>query len=70
MDVYQSLKMAYGEGDSKLHRYGELLRALLADQVAWIRNRAHPRRITEENGRASLALAIEATRMADAGANP
>lgn len=71
IDVYQSLEMAYGEGGSKLHRYGELLRALLADQVAWIRDRAHPRRITEGNGRASLALAIEATRMADAAAaNP
>ncbi len=51
-----------------MHRYGELLRALLADQVAWIRDHTHPRRITEENGRASLALAIEATRMADAAA--
>ncbi len=69
LDVYQSLDMSYGEGDSKMHRYGELLRALLADQVAWIRDRAHPRRITEENGRASLALAIEAARMADVGAN-
>ena len=68
LDVYQSLEMACGEGDSKMHRYGELLRALLADQVAWIHDRAHPRRITQENGRASLALAIEATRMADAAA--
>jgi hypothetical protein len=44
--------------------------SLLADQVAWIRDHAHPRRITEENGRASLALAIEAARMANAGASP
>lgn len=70
LDVYQSLEMAYGEGESKMHRYGQLLRALLADQVSWIRDHSHPRRITEENGRASLALAIEATRMANAGGNP
>ena len=71
LDVYQSLEMSYGDGDSKMHRYGELLRGMLADQVAWIRDHAHQRRITEENGRASLALAIEATRMADAAAgNP
>lgn len=70
LDVYQSLEMAYGEGESKMHRYGQLLRALLADQVAWIRDHSHQRRITEENGRASLALAIEATRMASAGASP
>ena len=70
LDVYQSLQMAYGEGESKMHQYGKLLRALLADQVAWIRDHAHQRRITEENGRASLALAIEATEMASAGAGP
>ncbi len=70
LDVYQSLEMAYGEGESKMHRYGQLLRAMLADQVAWIRDHSHQRRITEENGRASLALAIEATRMANAGGNP
>ncbi len=70
LDVYQSLEMAYGEGESKMHRYGQLLRALLVDQVAWIRDRSHQRRLTEENGRASLALAIEATRMANVGASP
>ena len=70
LDVYQSLEMAYGEGDSKMHRYGQLLRALLADQVAWTRDHAHQRRINEGNGCASLALAIEAMRMANAGANP
>ena len=59
------------EVNALVHRSGQLLRALLADQVAWIRDHAHPRRITQENGRASLALAIEATRMANApAANP
>lgn len=70
LDVYQSLEMAHGEGERKMHRYGQLLRALLEDQVAWIRDHSHQRRITEENGRASLALAMEATRMANADGNP
>jgi hypothetical protein len=70
LDVCQSLEMVYGEGQRKMQRYGQLLRAMLADQVAWIHNHAHQRRVTEENGRASLALAIEATRMANADGNP
>jgi hypothetical protein len=43
-----------------MHRYGELLRAMLADQLSWIRDRSHPRRITEQNGRDSLAMALAA----------
>jgi hypothetical protein len=48
-----------------MHVYGRLLRARLADQLAWIRDRNHQRRITEENGRRSLATAVAATRLAD-----
>jgi len=47
-------------------RYGELLRALLADQLAWVRDPTHQRRITENNGRDSLAVACEADQMARA----
>jgi hypothetical protein len=64
LDVYQMLELRWGEGTPKSHRYGELLRAILADQVAWIRDRGHERRITEQNGRDSLALACEADRLA------
>jgi hypothetical protein len=32
----------------------------MTDQVAWIRDHGHERRITEKNGRDSLALACEA----------
>ena len=53
----------WGDGTVKSHRYGELLRALMTDQVAWIRDRSHPRRITEANGRDSLAVACEADRL-------
>ncbi|MDR3620735.1 MAG: Gfo/Idh/MocA family oxidoreductase [Paludisphaera borealis] len=64
LDVYQTLELTWGEGVVKSHRYGELLRAVMADQVAWIRDRLHPRRVTETNGRDSLAIACEADRLA------
>jgi len=64
LDAYQTIELHVGEGDQKMHRYGELLRALLADQIAWIGDHGHARRITEDNGRASLATALEADRLA------
>lgn len=63
-DVYQMIEMTGGYRRSKMHRYGDLLRAMLADQLAWIRDRRHERRITEVNGRESLAMAVEADRLA------
>jgi len=66
LDVYQMIELTYGAGDKKMHRYGELLRAIFADQVRWIRDRRHVRRVTEENSRASLAMALEADRLARA----
>lgn len=65
LDLYQRIELMHGLGDGKMRRYSELLRAMFADQLAWIRNRSHPRKITEENGRRSVALAEAATRLAD-----
>ena len=67
LDVYQMVEMRYGQGDAKMHRYGELVRYLLADQLAWIADRGHVRRVTEQNGRDALAVAVEADTMAHAG---
>jgi predicted dehydrogenase len=64
LDVYQMLELTWGEGIVKSHRYGALLRAVFADQLAWIRDHSHPRRISEMNGRDSLAIACEADRLA------
>lgn len=64
LDIYQMFELTYGLGDNKMHRYGELLRAMMADQIAWIRDRGHPRKVTEENGYRSLAMAVEADRLA------
>ena len=64
LDVYQMVELTYGLGDDKMHRYGELLRAMMLDQVSWIRDRSHARKITEENGHRSLAMAVQADRLA------
>jgi predicted dehydrogenase len=68
LDVYQSLELTWGEGVVKSHRYGELLRLMMADQAAWIRDRSHVRKVTEANGRDSVALACAADRLAQASA--
>jgi predicted dehydrogenase len=60
LDVYQMVEMSHGQGDLKMHRYGELVRSLLADQLDWIEDRRHVRRLTEQNGRDALAVAVEA----------
>jgi predicted dehydrogenase len=66
LDVYQMVELSWGDGTNKSHRYGELLRAMLSDQLAWIRDRSHCRKITEENGRDSLEAACAADRLARA----
>jgi predicted dehydrogenase len=63
-DVYQQFDLFWGESRQKLPTYCELLRRLMADQAAWIRDRAHVRMITEQNGRDALALACAADQLA------
>ncbi|MFO8008788.1 MAG: Gfo/Idh/MocA family oxidoreductase [Candidatus Brocadiia bacterium] len=67
LDVYQMIEMTQGADVEKMHRYGRLLRALVQDQLAYLRDRDHERRITEANGRRSLEVALEADRLAHAG---
>lgn len=66
LDVAQTIELSFGAGRNKSRLYCELLRALLADQLAWIRDRSHVRKIGEKNGRDSLAVAVEADRLAHA----
>ena len=66
LDMYQMIELTHGEGRLKTHVYGDLLRALLADQLAWLGDPAHHRRVTEESGRDSLAVACEVDRFAHA----
>ena len=65
LDVYQMVQLSYGQDEEKMHRYGQLLRAMLRDQIRWIYDRDHVRALTHENGRESLALAVAATHLAD-----
>jgi predicted dehydrogenase len=65
IDVYQIVNLTYGLEVDKMTRYGELLRDMMRDQVRWINDRTHVRKLTEENGRDSLAMAVEATAFAD-----
>ena len=68
LDVAQMVELSFGADQNKSKLYCELLRGMMADQVAWIRDRSHSRKITEENGRDSLVVAVEADRLAHASA--
>ena len=66
LDTYQMIELSWGDGTNKSHRYCELLRAIMTDQIAWIADHSHQRKITEKNGRDSLAVACAADRLAQA----
>lgn len=70
IDAYQRIELAAGVGPAKLPLYGQLLRALMADQAAWVRDRDHARLVTEANGRDSLATACAADALAHREATP
>ena len=64
IDAYQIIELSFGDGQAKSPLYGRLLRSMMEDQVAWIRDRNHRRVVTEANGRDSLAMACEADALA------
>lgn len=64
MTVDEEIRLMTPEGIDKEQRYGDMVKAMVEDQVAWIRDRAHERKITAQNGRQSLKLALEADRLA------
>ena len=64
IDAYQIIDLSWGDGQAKLPLYGRLLRSMMEDQVAWVRDRNHRRVVTEANGRDSLAMACEADALA------
>ena len=61
------VEIAFTTGKDKLGIYGDVVADLAADQVAWIRDPAHRRRLTEAESVASVALACAADRLALAG---
>ncbi len=62
--VTKRIRLQYAPHDDKQAVYAESLRALLADQIAWARDRTHARRITEDNGLKALVYAETAQREA------
>jgi predicted dehydrogenase len=68
LDLAQEIELTSGAGDDKMRRYCELLRDVFADQLAWLRDRSHARKVTEQNGRDSVAMAVAATKLADVSA--
>src|SRR6185503_4717778 len=64
LDISQQIELHHGLGDDKMRRYSELLRNFFVDQLGWLRDRTHARKISERNGRDSLAMAVAATTLA------
>jgi len=62
-DAYQQFELHW-ESLQKMPLYCELLRRMMADQVAWIRDRGHQRKVDEQNGRDSVAMACSADALA------
>jgi hypothetical protein len=62
-DAYQQFELHW-EGPQKMPLYCELLRRMMTDQAAWIRDRGHQRKINEQNGRDSVAMACAADALA------
>jgi len=62
--VDRRVVVSCGAGMSKQELYAHVLRALLADQVAAVRNSSHQRRVNESNGISSLETAVAADRLA------
>jgi predicted dehydrogenase len=58
------VEITFTTGQDKLGIYGDVVGDLAADQVAWIRDPAHRRRLTEAESVASVALACAADRLA------
>jgi predicted dehydrogenase len=63
-DASALVEIRFGLGLEKLDLYGQVVRELAADQMAWIRNPAHVRTLTEADSVACVALACDADRLA------
>ncbi len=62
--VDRRIRLTWTPREDKQAVYTDSVRGLLADQLAYVRDRCHPRVITEANGREAVALAQRATELA------
>lgn len=60
----QRIRLDTGAIQSKLEVYEGLLRAMFDDQLRWLADRSHKRKIDARNAIQSLAVAVDAERMA------
>ncbi len=70
IDGFQLIELSYGQDVPKGRRYSELLRQVFADQLAWIRDPSHVRKLTEQESRDCVAMACAADQLASDSANP
>lgn len=63
-DEPRRVDLSWENPSAKLDLYGELLRSFLEDQLEWIRDPGHTRRVSDRNGRDSLVVALASDRMA------
>lgn len=61
-EAYQRITLT-SPPTTKMTVYGDLVRALLTDQLAFVADPSHVRTITEDNGRASLSMSVRATEL-------
>jgi len=54
------VEISFSSGLDKMETYARAVRDLLADQIAWIHDRSHRRRVTAANGVAAVATACAA----------
>ncbi|MGC9454429.1 MAG: Gfo/Idh/MocA family protein [Phycisphaerae bacterium] len=66
-DVTRIIRLGWQPYDDKAATYAASIRALLADQIAYIRDPSHRREVTEQDGRDALAVAQQAAGMAATG---
>lgn len=58
------IRLEYGDKNLKYTIYTQLLKDMLADQVKWLNNRNHQRRITDKNALNSVIMAEAANQLA------
>ncbi len=63
-EVDYRIRLTVGQQQDKMTRYGELVKALMEDQINRIADESHRHRITEHNSRESLRMAVQANALA------
>ncbi|TWU23385.1 1,5-anhydro-D-fructose reductase [Novipirellula galeiformis] len=68
--VDRRIRISTGQDSDKMNRYGELVRALMEDQLKRISEPSHQRRLTELHSREALRMAVQANRLASQSSAP